>query len=86
MPKIIEKSTRDRIDRLLNEKKSTCEIAEEVSVSQSAVARICYATLKNFRMFKSGPSRIFNNQDEKYVCSLVTTGKCSTATTIQREL
>ena len=47
---------------------------------------LLHATLKNVFKLKTGRPHIFNNHDEIYVCRLVTTGKYSTATTIQTEL
>ncbi|CAG0895207.1 unnamed protein product [Darwinula stevensoni] len=59
----------------------------DVQVSmRSTAARYIKKYRTNAPFASRGRPRVLDKQDEKYICRLATTGKCSTATTIQREL
>src|SRR5215468_10220111 len=86
MGKPTPRRTQERIKKLASEGKSTREIAKVLSVSQSTAARVGKKHRTSTPSTSNGRPRILDKQDEKYICRLATTGKCSTATTIQHEL
>ena len=86
MVKRIPKVIRDRVKELTNQGKSTRQIASVMVISQSSASRIVKKKFPSQTKTPQGRPRILDNQDEKYICRLATTGRCTTATAIQKEL
>ena len=86
MTKATPARIQERIKELASQGKSTREIASTVGVSQSTAARVAKQCRTGAAPPPKGRQCILDKNDEKYICRLATTGKCSTATAIQREL
>lgn len=75
-----------QILKLKEEGKSTREIAKIVGCSNATVSRIKPLNDQGKHKAKIGRPRELDMHDVRYICRLVSTGKCGTATQVQQEL
>lgn len=75
-----------QILKLKEEGKSTREIAKIVGCSNTTVSRIKPLNDQGKHKAKIGRPRELDMHDVHYICRLVSTGKCGTATQVQQEL
>jgi len=75
-----------KVKKLFSNGKSTREISKILSISQSTVSRITRKQPSAKKLKSKCRSRKLHKHDERYICRLAITGKCSTATQIKKEL
>jgi len=80
------KRTQIRVAQLASEGKSSRDIAAILGISQSTACRLARASTNTSPRKRMGRPRKLDPYDEKYLCRLVSTGKCGTAAEVQREL
>ena len=76
----------EQVKELSCQGKSSRDIASILSISRSTVARILKKSHLGSSTTKNGRPRLLDDHDERYICRLAITGKCSTATKIKQEL
>jgi len=76
----------EHVKRLSSEGKSSREIAGILSISQSTATGIIKKHHSISLPTKSGRPSVLDKYDERYICRLATTDKCSTAVEIKQEL
>src|SRR5690349_8357187 len=86
MAKTTPKGVQEQIKELALNGKSTREISKILEISQSTASRLIKKCRLSQYSKPRGRPRILDKYDEKYICRLATTGKCSTSIAIKNEL